>query len=176
MICNPRVNNDLSHDDLQTEAQSLPQSIQYGLGEPHLDETSVHLLLFCMCSLFRTPLMLLARSLKVLHAPALQGGIRRTSQTKIYILETNEVAKKTSRHFHFVPKKPRVRCFSVCVLFRTPCMPPAGSLKVLHAPALPGGIRRASQTKIYILETDELAKKNIPPFPFRSPKTAGTMD
>jgi hypothetical protein len=46
-----------------------------------------------------------ARSLKVLHAPALQGGIRRVSQTKIYILETNEVAKKTSRHFHFVPKK-----------------------------------------------------------------------
>jgi hypothetical protein len=39
--------------------------------------------------------------------------------------------------------------------FRIPHMPPAGSLKVLHAPAGQGGIRCASQTKIYNLETDE---------------------
>jgi hypothetical protein len=37
--------------------------------------------------------------------------------------------------------------------FRIPHMPPAGSSKVLHAPARRGGIRRASQTKIYNLET-----------------------
>jgi hypothetical protein len=34
-------------------------------------------------------------------------------------------------------------------------MPPAGSLKVLHAPVRWGGIQRASQTKIYNLETNE---------------------
>jgi len=39
--------------------------------------------------------------------------------------------------------------------FRIPHMPRAGSLKVLHAPARRGGIRRASQPKIYNLETDE---------------------
>ncbi len=36
-----------------------------------------------------------------------------------------------------------------------PTMPPSGSLKVLRAPARRGGIRRASQTKIYNLETGE---------------------
>ena len=36
-----------------------------------------------------------------------------------------------------------------------PTMPPAGSSKVLHAPARRGGTRRASQTKIYNLETGE---------------------
>ncbi len=41
-------------------------------------------------------------------------------------------------------------------------MPPAGSLKVLRAPAHRGGIRRASQTKIYNLETDEFVSN--PPF------------
>jgi hypothetical protein len=41
-------------------------------------------------------------------------------------------------------------------------MPPAGSLKVLHASALWGGIRRASQTKIYNLENDEFVSN--PPF------------
>ncbi len=41
-------------------------------------------------------------------------------------------------------------------------MPLAGSLKVLHAPARWGGIRRASQTKIYNLETDEFISD--PPF------------
>jgi hypothetical protein len=41
-------------------------------------------------------------------------------------------------------------------------MPPAGSLKVLHAPARRGGIRRASQTKIYNLETREFVSN--PPF------------
>jgi hypothetical protein len=40
-------------------------------------------------------------------------------------------------------------------LFKIPHKPPAGSLKVLHAPARRGGIRRAPQTKIYILETRE---------------------
>jgi hypothetical protein len=39
--------------------------------------------------------------------------------------------------------------------FRIPHMPLAGSLKVLHAPAHRGGIRRASHTKIYNLETGE---------------------
>jgi hypothetical protein len=34
-------------------------------------------------------------------------------------------------------------------------MPPAGSLKVLRAPARQGEIRRAFQTKIYNLETNE---------------------
>jgi hypothetical protein len=47
-------------------------------------------------------------------------------------------------------------------LFRKPHKPPAGSLKVLHAPARRGGIRRASQTKIYNLETDEFVSN--PPF------------
>jgi hypothetical protein len=41
-------------------------------------------------------------------------------------------------------------------------MPLAGSLKVLRAPAHWGGIRRASQTKIYNLETDEFVSN--PPF------------
>ena len=40
-------------------------------------------------------------------------------------------------------------------LFRIPHMPPAGSLKVLRAPARRGGIRRAPKTKIYNLETGE---------------------
>ncbi len=47
-------------------------------------------------------------------------------------------------------------------LFRIPHKPPAGSLKVLHAPARQGGIRRTSQTKIYNLETDEFISN--PPF------------
>ncbi len=34
-----------------------------------------------------------------------------------------------------------------------PTMPPAGSSKVLRAPARRGGIRRAPKTKIYNLET-----------------------
>ncbi len=41
-------------------------------------------------------------------------------------------------------------------------MPPAGSLKVLHAPARRGGIWRASQIKIYNLETREFVSN--PPF------------
>jgi hypothetical protein len=41
-------------------------------------------------------------------------------------------------------------------------MPPAGSSKVLRAPARRGGIRRASQTKIYNLETGEYVSN--PPF------------
>ncbi len=41
-------------------------------------------------------------------------------------------------------------------------MPPAGSLKVLHAPACQGGILRALQTEIYNLETDEFVSN--PPF------------
>ncbi len=54
-------------------------------------------------------------------------------------------------------------------LFRIPHMPPAGSLKVLHAPAHRRGIRRASQTKIYNLETNEFVSsppflKNLPKF------------
>ncbi len=48
------------------------------------------------------------------------------------------------------------------VLFRIPHMPPAGSLKVLRAPAHQGGIWRALQTKIYNLETDEFVSN--PPF------------
>ncbi len=43
-----------------------------------------------------------------------------------------------------------------------PTMPPAGSSKVLRAPARQGGIRRASQTKIYNLETGEYVSN--PPF------------
>jgi hypothetical protein len=41
------------------------------------------------------------------------------------------------------------------ISFKIPHKPPAGSLKVLHAPARRGGIRRAPQTKIYNLETRE---------------------
>ncbi len=48
------------------------------------------------------------------------------------------------------------------LLFRIPHKAPAGSLKVLHAPARRGGIRRASQTKSYNLETDEFVSN--PPF------------
>jgi hypothetical protein len=51
---------------------------------------------------------------------------------------------------------------SVKNLFRIPHMPPAGSLKVLRAPARWGGIRCALQTKIYNLETDEFVSN--PPF------------
>jgi hypothetical protein len=47
-------------------------------------------------------------------------------------------------------------------MFRIPHKPPAGSLKVLHAPARWGEIRCASQTKIYNLETDEFISN--PPF------------
>jgi hypothetical protein len=47
-------------------------------------------------------------------------------------------------------------------LFRIPHKPLAGSLKVLHAPVRWGGIQRASQTKIYNLETDEFVSN--PPF------------
>ncbi len=43
-----------------------------------------------------------------------------------------------------------------------PTMPPAGSLKVLRAPARRGGIRRAPKTKIYNLETGEYVSN--PPF------------
>ncbi len=50
----------------------------------------------------------------------------------------------------------------VPLLFRIPHKPPAGSLKVLHAPARRGGIRRVSQTKIYNLETNEFVSN--PPF------------
>jgi hypothetical protein len=41
-------------------------------------------------------------------------------------------------------------------------MPPAGSLKVLRAPAPRGGIWCAPKTKIYNLETDEFVSN--PPF------------
>ncbi len=51
---------------------------------------------------------------------------------------------------------------TVDFLFRIPHKPLAGSLKVLHAPACRGGIRRASQTKIYNLETNEFISN--PPF------------
>jgi hypothetical protein len=47
-------------------------------------------------------------------------------------------------------------------LFRISHKPPAGSLKVLHAPARRGGIWRAAQTKIYNLETDKFVSN--PPF------------
>jgi hypothetical protein len=52
--------------------------------------------------------------------------------------------------------------FSVWDLFKIPHMPPAGSLKVLHALARRGGIRRAPKTKIYNLETREFVSN--PPF------------
>jgi hypothetical protein len=48
------------------------------------------------------------------------------------------------------------------LLFKIPHKPPAGSLKVLHAPARRGGIRRVPQTKIYNLETREFVSN--PPF------------
>jgi hypothetical protein len=57
---------------------------------------------------------------------------------------------------------------TLSLLFRIPHMPPAGSLKVLHAPARRGGIRRMSQTKIYNLETDEFVSN--PPFSKILPK------
>ncbi len=72
--------------------------------EKHFPVESVLLLLKC---LFRIPHKPPAGSLKVLHAPAHWGGIRRASQTKIYNLETDEFisnlpfSKQTSRHFHF---------------------------------------------------------------------------
>jgi hypothetical protein len=47
------------------------------------------------------------------------------------------------------------------LLFRIPHKPPAGFLRVLHAPARRGGIRRASKTKINNLGTDEYAS-NLP--------------
>jgi hypothetical protein len=50
----------------------------------------------------------------------------------------------------------------VFILFRIPHMPPAGSLKVLRAPARQGGIWLASQTKIYNLETNKFVSN--PPF------------
>ena len=50
-------------------------------------------------------------------------------------------------------------------------MPPAGSSKVLRAPARPGGIRRASQTKIYNLETDEFVSN----LPFLKTNLAGVI-
>ncbi len=50
----------------------------------------------------------------------------------------------------------------ICFLFRIPHMPPAGSLKVLCAPARWGGIWCTSQTKIYNLETNEFVSN--PPF------------
>ena len=53
-------------------------------------------------------------------------------------------------------------CVEELCWFKIPHMPPAGSLKVLHAPARRGGIRRASQTKIYNLETGEFVSN--PPF------------
>jgi hypothetical protein len=40
-------------------------------------------------------------------------------------------------------------------------MPPAGSLKILRAPARRGGIQRTLQTKIYSLETNEFVS-NLP--------------
>ena len=46
--------------------------------------------------------------------------------------------------------------------FKIPHKPPAGSLKVLHAPARWGGIRRASKTKINNLGTNEYPSN--PPF------------
>jgi hypothetical protein len=43
---------------------------------------------------------------------------------------------------------------NIIIFFRIPHIPLAGSLKVLRAPAHRGGIRCASQTKIYNLETE----------------------
>jgi hypothetical protein len=54
-------------------------------------------------------------------------------------------------------------------------MPLAGSLKVLRAPARRGGIQRASQTKIYNLETDKFVS-NPPFFKNLGYFWAGTMD
>ncbi len=50
------------------------------------------------------------------------------------------------------------------LLFKIPHKPPAGSLKVSHAPARWGGIRRAPQTKIYNLETGTREFVSNPPF------------
>jgi hypothetical protein len=55
--------------------------------------------------------------------------------------------------------------------FKLPHKPPSGSLKVLHAPARRGGIRRASKTKINNLETDEYASN--PPFSKNYPTSGG---
>jgi hypothetical protein len=52
--------------------------------------------------------------------------------------------------------------FRHCVSFRIPHNPPAGSLRVLHAPARRGETRRASKTKINNRETDEFVSN--PPF------------
>jgi hypothetical protein len=52
-------------------------------------------------------------------------------------------------------------------LFKIPHKPPAGSLKVLNAPARRERIRRASKTKINNLGTDEYASN--PPFSKISP-------
>ena len=48
------------------------------------------------------------------------------------------------------------------VSFRIPHKPPAGSLRVLHAPARRGGIWRVSKTKINNFGTDEFVSN--PPF------------
>jgi hypothetical protein len=56
-------------------------------------------------------------------------------------------------------------------LFKIPHKPPAGSLKVLHAPARRGGIRHASQTKINNLETDEFVSNP----PFKKKELAGII-
>jgi hypothetical protein len=49
-----------------------------------------------------------------------------------------------------------VLMWSLKFLFRIPHKPPAGSLRVLHASARRGWIRRASKTKINNLGIDEL--------------------
>jgi hypothetical protein len=55
--------------------------------------------------------------------------------------------------------------------FRIPHKPPAGSLRVLHAPAHRGGIQRASKTKINKEPMSSLAtRQNLAQF------LAGTMD
>jgi hypothetical protein len=59
----------------------------------------------------------------------------------------------------------------VASLFRIPHMPLAGSLKVLRAPARWGGIRRASQTKMYNLETNEFVSN----LPFLKTNSAGVI-
>ena len=58
-------------------------------------------------------------------------------------------------HSHSTLELPNLGPTCMVNWFKIPHMPPAGSLKVLHAPARRGGIRRASQTKIYNLETRE---------------------
>jgi hypothetical protein len=57
------------------------------------------------------------------------------------------------------------------LLFKIPHKPPAGSLKVLHAPARRGGIWRASQTIINNLETDEFVSNP----PFKKKELAGVL-